>query len=280
MTEPRDRPVLYHSEMSPCAAKVRMLLSDKGIEWESRLLDLRAGDAQKPDYVELNPNKVVPTLVVGSDVVIESNIILEYIEDRWPTPSVRPSKPAQVAQMRLWMKRLDDGIHAATATVSVCIALRYQFLNRTPQELQHWLENISDPARRIRSKAAIEQGMDAPQFTEAVLKLRDLYRDFDDTLAKHEFLAGGSYSLADLAFSPYLLRFEQLGFCELTAARPRIVEWSRRLFDRPSYKAGVIDFLNPGAVALFEREAPEARMHIAEILERNAIPARTEGLSR
>lgn len=279
MIDGQDRPILYHSEMSPCAAKVRMLLADKDVAWESRLLDLRAGDAQTADYVRLNPNQVVPTLVVGSEVVIESNVILEYIEDRWPQRPARPADPFAAARMRLWMKRLDDSVHAATAVVSVGIAFRHQFLKRGPDEIRRWLDNMVDPARRVRSRAAIEQGMDAPQFAEAVVLLRDLYDALDRALADHAWLVGESCSLADIAYAPYMLRFDQLGFGALAAARPRVADWQQRLFDRPGFRAGVIDWLNPAAVAVIEREAPEATRRIAGILRDTADPEPSEGPS-
>ncbi len=275
-----ERPVLYHSEMSPCAAKVRMLLADKQVAWESMLLDLRAGDAQKPDYVRLNPNQMVPTLVCGDDVVIESNIILEYIEDRWPEPAARPADPNRRARMRLWMRRLDDTIHAATVVVSVCIAIRHQILKRSPDDVQRWLDNMADPARRARSRAAIEQGMDASHFAEAVHRLRDLYDALERTLAADPWLAGDSYSLADIAYSPYMLRFEQLGFGDLAAERPAVADWQARLFARPGFRAGVVDWLNPAAVALFAQEAPAARVRIADILDRSASPANGAGTSQ
>ncbi len=256
--------------MSVCAAKVRMLFADKNIPWESKLLDLRAGDAQSETYVRLNPNQVVPTLVCGSDVVVESNIILEYVEDRWPEPAARPTQPLQKARMRLWMRQLDDSIHAAAAVISVCIALRHQFLKRRPDEVQLWLDKMVDPARRARSKAAIERGMDAEQFAEAVLRVRRLYDDFERALADSTWLAGDSYSLADIAYSPYVLRFDQLGFGDLVVERPHVSDWQKRLFARSGFKAGVVDWLNAGAVALFEREAPEARRRVAEILNQNA----------
>ena len=268
-------PVLYHSEMSVCAAKVRMLLFDKGVEWEGRLLDLRAGDAQTPDYVRLNPNQVVPTLVVGDEAVIESNVILEYVEDRWPRPAMRPSDPYEAARMRLWMKRLDDRIHAATAVISVCIALRHQFLKRSPEDVKRWLDNMVDPARRARSKAAIEQGMDAPQFAEAMLGFSDLLDDIERTLAGSDWLASDNCSLADIAYAPYVLRLEHLGFGDLLTARPRVAAWRDRLFDRPDFNAGVVDWLNAGAVALFDREREQARIRVAEIVAR--MSSRAEG---
>ena len=72
---------LYHNDMSVCAAKVRMLLDEKQIAWTSIHMNLRAGDTHKPEYVKLNPNRVVPTLVHEGEPIIESNVICEYVQD-------------------------------------------------------------------------------------------------------------------------------------------------------------------------------------------------------
>ena len=120
---------LYHNAMSSCAAKVRMVLSEKELTWEGIHLDLRAGDQQKPEYAALNPNKVVPTLVHGEAVIIESNVICEYLDDAFEERPVRPSEPAKLAQMRLWTKQIDEGVHAATGVISNCIAFRHQHLS-------------------------------------------------------------------------------------------------------------------------------------------------------
>src|SRR5262245_63608959 len=69
---------LYHNDMSTCAQKVRLTLAEKGLTWESRHLDLRAGDQQKAEYLKLNPRGVVPTIVDKGKVVRESTVIMEY----------------------------------------------------------------------------------------------------------------------------------------------------------------------------------------------------------
>ena len=81
---------LYHNDMSACAQKVRLTLAEKGIQWQGHHLDLRAGDQQKADYLRLNPKGVVPTLVEDGKVVRESTVIMEYLEDRYPEPPLRP----------------------------------------------------------------------------------------------------------------------------------------------------------------------------------------------
>jgi glutathione S-transferase len=115
---------LYHNDMSVCAQKVRFALGEKALQWESHHLNLRAGDQHKPDYVKLNPNAVVPTLVDDGRVIIESTVINEYIEDAYPEPHLRPADAFTRAHMRLWTKQLDEGIHVATRIISNAVAFR------------------------------------------------------------------------------------------------------------------------------------------------------------
>lgn len=259
-------PVLYHNDMSVCAAKVRMALAEKGVDYEGVHLNLRAGDAQKPDYVKLNPNQVVPTLVHGGAVVIESNVICEYIDDAWPHLSLRPADAAGRARMRLWMKRLDDGMHAHTGVVSTCIAFRHQHLAKPAAERETWLAGLKDPARRERSRAAIEQGMEAPQFAAALHAFDRLLAEFDAVLAAAPWLAGATYSLADLAYAPYMTRLKHLGLEAMIETRPCVADWAGRLFARPAYRTGIADWFNPGYVEIFARERGAARERAAAIL--------------
>ena len=80
---------LYHNDMSVCAQKVRFALAEKKLAWEGHHLNLRAGDQQKPEYLKLNPNAVVPTLVDNGTVIIESTVISEYLDDAYPEPTLK-----------------------------------------------------------------------------------------------------------------------------------------------------------------------------------------------
>jgi glutathione S-transferase len=99
---------LYHGLASTCSKKVRMCLYEKGIHFESRLLDLQKFEQHRPEYLALNPNGVVPTLVHNGRSVIESSIIVEYLDDAFPTPPLRPVEPYFRAQVKLWLKFSDD----------------------------------------------------------------------------------------------------------------------------------------------------------------------------
>ncbi|MEM8860318.1 MAG: glutathione S-transferase family protein [Chloroflexota bacterium] len=253
---------LYHNAMSSCAAKVRMVLSEKELEWEGIHLDLRAGDQQKPEYIKLNPKRVVPTLVDDQTVVIESNVICEYLDDAFEARPVRPSSPAKLAQMRLWTKQIDEGVHAATGIISNCIAFRHQHLAKPPEVVEKWLTNMVNTIKRDRLRRGIELGMDSPDFKGAVMRYEKLLDDMEAALEHGPWLLGDEYSLADISYASYMARLMHLGFEERIAARPRTAAWAERLMAKPSYKAGVEDWFDQNYLAVFEenREAAKAKL--------------------
>src|ERR1700732_1643133 len=114
---------LYHADTAVCAAKVRVTLAEKQLEWKGHLIDLNKGEQFHPDYVKLNPNAVVPTLIHDGVVVIESTVINEYLEEAFPERPLRPSDPAARARMRLWTKR-EDSIHYAINTITTATLFR------------------------------------------------------------------------------------------------------------------------------------------------------------
>src|SRR3974377_710068 len=99
---------LYNNDMSVCAQKVRLALAEKGLAYEARHLNLRAGDQQKPDYLKLNPKGVVPTLVDGDTVVTESIVINEYLDDAFPATPLKPADAARRARQSWWTKPIED----------------------------------------------------------------------------------------------------------------------------------------------------------------------------
>ena len=80
---------LYHGGISNCSMRVRMTLIEKGLEWESHHLDLKKKENITDDYFGINPNGLVPTLVDNGVVHIESNDIIDYLDETYATPSLR-----------------------------------------------------------------------------------------------------------------------------------------------------------------------------------------------
>ena len=94
--------ILYNAPQSTCSQRVRFVLNAKQLPFEERRLDLLAGDQLKPDYLKLNPNGVVPTLDHDGGIVIDSSVIMEYLDEVAPEPrdSRRGSGPSRPACAR------------------------------------------------------------------------------------------------------------------------------------------------------------------------------------
>ncbi len=258
---------LHHNGMSTCSQKVRLALAEKRLDWKSRHLDLRAGDQQKPAYVALNPRAVVPTLVHDGRPIRESNVILEYLEDAYPDPGLRPADAYGKAQMRLWTKRLDEGHHdIATSTLSMGIAFRHQYLAKGVEAYEALIAKVPDPVRRERRREVIQHGTDAATFRTAVGMWLRLLDDMDAALAANDWLAGPVYTIADAAFTPYLTRLEHLNVLGFLEGRPHVRAWYERLKARASYKTAIEDWNDPNYLPLMAEKGAEAWPRVAAII--------------
>ena len=258
---------LYHNDMSVCAQKVRLTLSEKKLAWTGHHMNLRAGEQHKPEYLKLNPLGVVPTLVDNGRVLIESTVICEYLDDAYPEAPLRPADPYARGQMRLWMKKLDDWVHADIGTVSSCIAFRYQYLQKfpTPEAVEAHLANMPSKDKQDRQRANLLKGLESPYFTDAVRRLAHLFGQLNSALEGGPWLVGNEYSLADIGYTPYFLRIEQLGLGEAIFGE-RVRAWGKRLMDRPNYSEAVGGRLNPEYLKLFAEKREHATTQARAIL--------------
>ena len=80
----------FHAPISTCSQKVRLVLAEKGLAYESALVDLTSGEQFKPEYLALNPSAVVPTLQDGGATFVESTLINEYLDDAYPEVALKP----------------------------------------------------------------------------------------------------------------------------------------------------------------------------------------------
>lgn len=257
---------LYHNDMSVCAQKVRFAMAEKKLRWEDHHLNLRAGDQQKPEYLRLNPNAVVPTLVDNGAIIIESTVICEYLDDAYPELPLRPRDAAARARMRLWTKQLDEGVHAATSVISTSIAFRYQKLARGMEALEEFHKKMPDPVKRERSWDNITQGVESRYFSHAVNRFDKLLGDMETSLSNGPWLAGQQFSLADIGYAPYATRLDHLQLQFLWEKRPNFAGWYERLRERPTYKEALEDWFNPNYLPLMKEKGTEVQERVKTIV--------------
>jgi glutathione S-transferase len=149
--------------------------------------------------------------------------------------------------------------------LSFAVAFRHQYLTRGEAGKQ-MLESIPDPIKRERRRDVIEKGLDSPHFRMAVARLLDLYRDMDAALSQHAWLAGACYSIADAAFTPYVVRLDHLDVMGLLEPTPRVADWYRRIKSRPSFEAAIARWENAKYLELMKRQGRENWPKIKQIV--------------
>ena len=227
---------LYHSPGSGCCVKVRLTLNEKGLDWTEHLLDLRRGDQLAPEYRKLNPNAEVPTLVHDGLPLIESTVIMEYLDETFPDPPLKPADPIGRARMRLWTKWPDEGGHIAYSSLAFAVSHRHLAHDTTPGWIEAQLAEKPDQSRQARQAAAIEFGLDDPALVGTMRRFDVLLRCMEKTLADGPWLAGESFSLADIAVAPYVNRLCMMMLLDIWKQDcPRTLDWYVRLQARPSY---------------------------------------------
>lgn len=255
----------YDNDMSVCAQKVRLVLAEKKLPYERHHLNLRAGDQFRGEYLKLNPGGVVPTIVDDGKVVIESTVIIDYLDNAYPEPALKPADPHERAAMLRWMIRPDAGLHRACGRTSFSIAFRHQLAHLGEKELAAFIARIPDESRRAAIRETLEQGLDAPGVDTAIRSCRDAVAAMRVALQETPWLAGSAYSLADATMTPYVLRLEHLGLSFIWDEMPDVADWFARVRARDNY-AAIEDHLDPKYLALFESVPAEVHDRARQII--------------
>ena len=216
---------------------------------------------------------MVPTLIHDEKVIPESSVILEYLDEAFPEPPLAPRDPYGRAKMRVWTKQLDEDIHdASAAIISFGIAFRHQYLEKGELGRQ-MLNQIPNIFKRQRRADVIARGPDSEHFVIAVQRMIQLLDEMEETLQQHEWLAGPTYSLADVAFTPYLARLEHLNILDMVGHRSRVAGWYDRCKARPSFEAAIRKWENPDYLKLMKGRGIEHWPHVQKIIQGLATAA-------
>jgi glutathione S-transferase len=257
---------LYHNINSVCAQKVRIALKEKGQEVTEHLLTLR-GDQNDPAYMKLNPNGVVPTLVHDGKVVVESSLILYYIDQIFPAPSLMPTDPYKRHRVRLYNKLIDEYMHTSCTIITFATAFRARFTNMTREQWTAEIDKAPLKQRAEYKRSVIEHGLDAPCVVDSLGHHRKMLSWMADDLKNGPYLAGEAFSLADCAVIPYILRLELLKLSGMWAQYPVISDWWSRVRARPSIKAAILDRMTEGDWAPFKNLSPDPWPKVQTLLK-------------
>lgn len=232
---------LYQFGNSVCAQKVRLTLAEKGLEWETREVNLFRSEQYDPEYLKLNPKGLVPTLVHDGRPIIESTLICEYLDETFPDPRLVPLNAYERTKMRLWSKAVDEGLHEGITEISFSAMFRERMRQMPEEQRQTRFRNVGDPRRRDRFISTYEHGLDSPFVFWAIGAYERAFTGMEEALsAAGEWLLGGDFTLADINLMPYVARLEYLNLLELwLERRPKVQGWWRRARARPSFEAAI-----------------------------------------
>ena len=187
--------VLYSGTTCPFSQRCRFVLFEKGMDFEIRDIDLY----NKPEDISvMNPYGQVPILVERDLVLYESNIINEYIDERFPHPQLMPADPVMRARTRLFLYNFEKELFVH---VSV-------------------LEDRSSTDTRAQDVAR--------------QNIRDRLAQLAPLLLKNKYMLGEEFSMLDVAVAPLLWRLDHYGI-ELPKNAAPIQKYAERIFSRPAY---------------------------------------------
>lgn len=188
--------VLHSGTTCPFSHRCRFVLFEKGMDYEINDLDLY----NKPEQINvMNPYGQVPILVERDLILYESNIINEYIDERFPHPQLMPADPVMRARTRLFLFNFEKEIFVHVAV----------------------LED-----RSLRA--------DTKKLDQARAAIRDRLSQLAPLLIKNKYMLGEDFSMLDIAMAPLLWRLDHYGI-ELPKTAAPLQKYAERVFSRPAY---------------------------------------------
>ena len=229
--------VLYNAPQSTCSQRVRFVLNAKALPYDERKLNLLEGDQLRPEYLAINPNGVVPSLVHDGVNIIDSAVIIEYLDELHPDVApLRPKGLARIAEMRTMMRFIDEVPAAAIRVPTFNLAFLPRFKAMTAAEFQAFAE--SKPLRREFMLAMGQTGFPQAEMDQALGRLGRSVARMDDWigLSGGPWLMGQQLTLADIAVMPVIVRMNDINLDTMWADRPAVARWFELLAAQPAFK--------------------------------------------
>ncbi|SLN65277.1 glutathione S-transferase family protein [Roseisalinus antarcticus] len=229
---------LHNAPQSTCSQRVRYALHAKGLTFDEIKLDLFSGDQLKPEYLAINPNGVVPTMVHDGRVITDSAVILEYLEDVFPdvTP-MRPTDPVAAAELRAMMRFVDEVPTPAIRIPSYNLAFLPHFQAMSEEEFQALCD--SKPLRREFLMKMGRTGFSEADMNEAMGRLKRGVERMASWLdaSGGPWILGADISLVDLSIMPVIVRMADINLDTVWADHPAIGTWLDAIRDTEAYRA-------------------------------------------
>ncbi|MEH6473598.1 MAG: glutathione S-transferase family protein [Halopseudomonas sp.] len=225
---------LYNAAQSTCSQKVRITLAEKEQGFSDIQLNLFTGDQFKPEYLKINPNGVVPTLMHDDSPIVDSSVIIEYLDEIFPENPLTPSSPLKRARMRALMRFFEEVPTPAVRFPSYNNFFSRHFEKMSDEEFQAFAD--AKPLRRNFFMKMGRTGFGEAEMNAAMHSLQLTVERMEKELEVGPWLLGEAFSLADICVVPVLARLEDIGLDSLWQDSPLVAQWLGRFKERPSYR--------------------------------------------
>lgn len=232
---------LYHYPMSTCSQKVRLCLAEKSLQWIDRTVDLARREQASPEYLAINPNGVVPTLVHDNEVITDSSAICEYLEETHTGQgtSLSPGDPLGRARMRAWMRYIEEVPTAAIRYPSFNHLFLPAYAALDAEDFESFTDQL--PLRQHFMKKMGQDGFDQDEMDASMARLRQTLERVNDATTVSPWVLGTTFSLVEIGLTPTLVRLEDLQLTHLWKDLPHVQPWFDRIQARPSFPAAYIE---------------------------------------
>ena len=234
---------LFYFENSICSERVLMTLAEKGVnDWVRRHIHLFKREQFDPNYLKLNPKAQVPTLVHNGEVIRESSIICDYLDDLYPDPPLKPESSSAIARMREWIKEADEAGFEGVASLTFVAVFRTKLLAMPKDEREAYWAGQTVLERTQRQQSCVFEGYESPYALRAIAAWERIFGKIQKTLSDgRPWLIGKKFTLADVNLAPFVARLDGLQLVEQWVQdKPNVQEWWQAIKDRPSYELGLV----------------------------------------
>jgi len=226
---------LWHAGLSTCSQRVRIAMAELGLEYESNLVNLHAGENASEWYQAIHPDGVVPALVDDGRLVVESVDIIDYLDRKQVKPRLTPVEADQKDIMYALMERADQAQkHLKMLTFEFLFGAAPAMDDEKASEFQATHRNEWLKAFHRDFRAGFERERVRLSAVASDQDFKFLEQQLSDG---REFLAGSEFSLADIAWTPNFHRFDLIGWP--FERYPNLQRWFNRISTRPSYKTAL-----------------------------------------
>lgn len=224
---------LYHAPISTCSQKVRLVLAEKSLDWDGKAINFGSGDHLTPEYLKLNPNGVVPTLLHDGYPIVESSVINEYLDEAFPEVSVRPAELKRLAHMRAWRQYIDEVPTPSIRPISFNTFFVPIWSRMTEDEFLAYTERL--PLRKHFYRKMGRLGFSQEEINNSLDRLTQTLDRMEAALQDGPWIVGDQYTLADVSLTPTIVRLEDCGRSDLWDRLPAVASWLERIKARPNF---------------------------------------------